>query len=298
MANFNREEGEAICDIPLSRRQVPNLVYWQHSKDGNFTVKSTYKVVRSLLMEDWAETSSRAAQDIWHGSARALQKCGTGQIDFVALLEYLIDQMEKTEWNRVLHCGKFLEPDWLNKQATELLEEFQQSQESLQADTVHGVARQVLQNAGTSWQLLPQSVYKLNYDVAVFANNTSFGFGVVIKNSRGEVMATMTAKGLALQCSKEAKLLACRKAMEFATDTGFTTLIVEGDSVNATRSIASTKDNQSALGHIVGNIQHLIGALEWISVSYTKRNENKVAHVLARYAQHVNSDLFWMEEVP
>ena len=41
-----------------------------------------------------------------------------------------------------------------------------------------------------------------------------------------------------------------------------------------------------------------MGALEWISVSCTKRNGNKVAHVLARYAQHVNFDLFWMKEVP
>ena len=67
-------------------------------------------------------------------------------------------------------------------------------------------------------------------------------------------MAAMTAKGLAVRCSEEAELLACRKAMEFATDVGFTVLIVEGDSVNATRSIVSTKDNQSALRHIVGDI--------------------------------------------
>ena len=59
MAQFNREEGEAICDIPLSRRQVSDSVYWQHNKDGIFTVKSAYKVVRALLKkEDWAESSS------------------------------------------------------------------------------------------------------------------------------------------------------------------------------------------------------------------------------------------------
>ncbi|XP_075645149.1 uncharacterized protein LOC142616160 [Castanea sativa] len=155
-----------------------------------------------------------------------------------------------------------------------------------------------MQNTKTVWQPPPQAVYKLNYDAAIFADNTSFGFGAVIRNSRGEVMAAMTAKGLAVQYSEEARLLACHKAMEFATDIGFTTLIVEGDSVNAMRSIASTKDNQSALGHIVGDIRHLMGALEWISVSCTKRNGNTVAHVLAGYAQHVNSDLFWMEEVP
>ena len=154
MANFNREEGGAICDIPLSRRQVPDSVYLKHSKDDIFTVKSAYKVARALLKkDDWVEPSlgsgvSRVwvaiwklripnkikvfgwrachdilptrrnlkkkrvlldescwfcatfqestihvlwecttAQDIWHGSVRALQKCGTGQPNFVALLE-------------------------------------------------------------------------------------------------------------------------------------------------------------------------------------------------------------------
>ena len=156
--------------------------------------------------------------------------------------------------NRMVHGGKFLEPSWLNKRAAELLKEFQRSQESLQADFMHSVTHQVLQNARTSWQLPPQSVYKLNYDAVVFTNNTSSGFSAMIRNSRGEVMAAMTAKGLAVQCSEEVELLACRKAVEFATDVGFTVLIVEGDSVNATRSIVSTKDNQSALRHIVGDI--------------------------------------------
>ena len=142
-----------------------------------------------------------------------------------------------------MHGGKFLEPSWLNKRAVELLEEFQWSQESLQVDAVHDVARQVLQNDGTSWQPPPQSVYKLNYDAAVFVDNTSSGFGAMIRNLRGEVMAAMTAKGSAVQCCEEAKLLACRKAMEFAIDAGFTTLIVEGDSINATRSITLAKDN-------------------------------------------------------
>ena len=56
-------------------------------------------------------------------------------------------------------------------------------------------------------------------------------------------MAVMTVKGPAVQCSEEAKLFACHKAMEFAIDTDFTELIVEGDNINATRSIVSAKDN-------------------------------------------------------
>ncbi|XP_023887573.2 uncharacterized protein LOC111999672 [Quercus suber] len=148
------------------------------------------------------------------------------------------------------------------------------------------------------WIPPPQAVYKLNYDVAVFENSASSEFGAVIRNTTGEVMAVMTVKGLAIQGSEVAELLACRKALEFAIDAGFTVLIVEGDNVKATRCIALGSDIQSAIGHVVSDIRHLLGAMEWASVSCTKRNGNRVAHVLARNAQNVNVDLFWMEEVP
>ena len=40
--------------------------------------------------------------------------------------------------NRVVYGGKLLESGWLNRRTTELLEEFQQSQVSLQADMAVG----------------------------------------------------------------------------------------------------------------------------------------------------------------
>ena len=141
-------------------------------------------------------------------------------------------------------------------------------------------------------------MYKLNYDAAVFEDFASSGFDAVIRNSTREVMVVMTVKGPAVQGSEVAELLSCRKALEFAIDAGFMVLIVKGDSVNATRCIALGSDIQSAIRHVVGDIRHLLGALEWASMSCTKRNGNRVAHVLARYAQNVNVDLFWMEEVP
>ena len=155
-----------------------------------------------------------------------------------------------------------------------------------------------MQSDGTRWIPLPQAVYKLNYDAAVFEDFASSGFGAVIRNSTGEVMAVMTVKGLTIRGSEVAELLACRKALEFAVDAGFLVLIVKGDSVTATRCIALGSNIQSVMGNVVGDIRHLLGALEWAFVSCTKRNGNRVAHVLARYAQNVNVDSYWMEEVP
>ena len=46
----------------------------------------------------------------------------------------------------------------------------------------------------------------------------------MIRNDKGEVMAAMVAKGPEVFCSEEAELLACRKAIEFVMDVGFSEL--------------------------------------------------------------------------
>ena len=41
----NREEAEAICRIPLSRRVVEDSVVWLHNKKGEYSVRSGYHLV-------------------------------------------------------------------------------------------------------------------------------------------------------------------------------------------------------------------------------------------------------------
>ena len=90
--------------------------------------------------------------------------------------------------NRVVHGGKFHDPGWLNDCAREFLEEHWTAQE--QMGTEH-----VMQPNRDTWQPPPQSVFKLNFDAAVFSSLNRFGFGVVIQNEKGEVMVAMAVKG-------------------------------------------------------------------------------------------------------
>ena len=48
----------------------------------------------------------------------------------------------------------------------------------------------------------------------------------------------MTAKGPSVSDSEEAEVLACRKALEFAVDSGFVELIMEGDNATVMQTIA------------------------------------------------------------
>ena len=107
----------------------------------------------------------------------------------------------------------------LCKRAVEYLEEYQTSQGNLRVDGV-------VQLVGDVWKPPPNLVFKLNFDAAVFVEAERTGFGAIIRNDKGEVMASISAGGPPVSSSEEAELLACRKAVEFATDAGFSELVI------------------------------------------------------------------------
>ena len=51
--------------------------------------------------------------------------------------------------------------------------------------------------------------YKVNVDAAVFAKINASGFGVVVRNERAEVMASLATKRPPIQDSEEVEVLAC-----------------------------------------------------------------------------------------
>ena len=67
MEMFYKEDAEAICRIPLSRRDVDDSILQLPNKKGLFTVKSAYKVARVLLQrENVAKSSGGCARKrIW-----------------------------------------------------------------------------------------------------------------------------------------------------------------------------------------------------------------------------------------
>ena len=71
-------------------------------------------------------------------------------------------------------------------------------------------------------------------------------------------MAAMSAIEPSVENSEEAKLMACRRSLEFAVDARFTSLIIEGDNANVIQAISSSLPNHSILGCVVDDICHLI----------------------------------------
>ena len=109
-----------------------------------------------------------------------------------------------------------------------------------------------MRNTGVHiWQPPSESIFKLNFDATIFSKLNNFGVGAIICNEKGEMVASMLAKGPPMGDSEEAETLVCRKTLEFAIDVGFSKLVIEGDNAYAMKSISSTGINLPRLGHII-----------------------------------------------
>ena len=242
------------------------------------------------------------AQDVWAGCIRSLQKSRIGHVDMLNLVEDMHGKLTNEElelfwvqswliWNQrntLMHGGVIQDPGRLNQRARDYLEEFRMAQVQL---GISGTCVLV-----EVWRPPTGLLYKVNFDAAVFTNSNSSGFGVVICNNLGEIMAAMSAKGPAIGDSEEAEVLARRRALEFAVDAGFAELEIEGDNVTVMRSLASSSTSQSRLGNIYEDIRVLAAGCWCLSFLWVKRSANRAAHLLAKHASLIEEDVCWMEE--
>ena len=71
---------------------------------------------------------------------------------------------------------------------------------------------------------------KINFDRANFSETNTSGIGVIVRDSAGNVLASMSQQ-LCQACSaKEIEIVAACKTLQFAFDIGIRVVVLEGDS--------------------------------------------------------------------
>ena len=111
-------------------------------------------------------------------------------------------------------------------------------------------------------------------------------------------MAAMSVKGPSVSSNEEAEALACRKAIEFSMEAGFSELIIEGDNTTVMKAVLGTLGGHSLLRHFYEDIHCCLRGLHSVSISCVRREGNKVVHILAQYARNISDELYWMEDSP
>ena len=264
----------ACCNILLTR--------------VNLTKKRIIKDNRCEACITEIETGVHA---LWNCGVAHLQKCCGGHDDMLQLMEDLITRLSTDElelflvqawiiWHQrnTLIRGKQVQASGvLNKRAEDYMEEYRRAQTRLSINST-------IQHP-CNWRPPPSSRFKLNFDAAIFKEDDAIGMGAIIRNEKGEVMASLSAKGLLVTYSEEAEILACCRVIEFDMECGFLELVVEGDNQSVMDALKLKKNLSSQVGHIFQDVLCLLKGLRWSQVQFTRRSANTAAHALARHAK-------------
>ena len=148
------------------------------------------------------------------------------------------------------------------------------------------------------WKPPPSGTFKINFDGANFPTDKKSGIGVVIRDSRGLVIASCSKVVHQMLGASEVEAMAATWALSFAADVGVNRAVLEGDSLDV---IAGLREDRMVLvpyGLLLEDTRFLSQQFDELRYSHTKREGNRLAHSLARYAVGIPDFLVWMEDVP
>ena len=126
---------------------------------------------------------------------------------------------------------------------------------------------------------------------------SSAGFGVVIRNHLGLVLASMTNMDTLPPSIDMAECMAAARVFRFASDCGFSSVILEGDSKIVFKALSCDNVFLSLFSNLVDEIKSLAKNLRIVTFSHTHTQSNSITHNLTKRTRHVSGLQLWMENV-
>jgi hypothetical protein len=181
----------------------------------------------------------------------------------------------------------------LRMRAQQLLSEFLAAQVSHSSTT-----GQPAPPIKVSWQPPQPGRYKANFDGAFFEESNEAGVGVIIRNHKGEVMASLCQR-IPFPHSVEAmEAYAARSAVQLSSELGLKEVDIEEDSLTIVNGLRNPEPCYSLYGHLINNTKLLAQDGLFVLYTHVKRNGNILAHSLAKRAKVSKPFEVWMESVP
>lgn len=138
-----------------------------------------------------------------------------------------------------------------------------------------------------SWKKPPAGIFKINTDVATADDGRQSSIGVIIKDCRGVTVAALCCVLPGSFTMEETEALAIEAGIILAKELDLHQIIIESNSLSVVNSIRS-KDSSGGFGHIVNGILSSLDEFSSWQIRHLKRDFNKVAHELARFARNDN----------
>ena len=148
------------------------------------------------------------------------------------------------------------------------------------------------------WAPPPLGQYKVNSDGAVFANQRKVGLGVMIRDNNGNVIAALSSPMVGPLGTLETEAKAMEVGMRFTLDLGIRDVVVECDALVVFNTVQGLATPSSSILFSVDSILQQACWFRSCCFSYTKREGNVPAHMLAQYSKSLVSYVAWVESCP
>ncbi|XP_021809999.1 uncharacterized protein LOC110753401 [Prunus avium] len=148
------------------------------------------------------------------------------------------------------------------------------------------------------WTAPLEGFSKINVDGFWRADDRIGGFGVVIRNEFGAVLATGAWKRDNLGCSDQTHVVALLAGMKLAADLGITHANFESGSKKTVLAVRKASSFDSPLGVLFADCGALLSHFHSATVAHVPKTCNRVASRLSHFALSVSQDCLWLLEPP
>lgn len=229
--------------------------------------------------------------DIWEASLRSFQKSDLDGPEFFHIAEALYEKcggedfclfsetamkvrLRKNAW---VHEGSFLHPDIIVWLAGGALEDFLLANRVVGLNNVERVDRKL------KWVRPVEGWTKVNVDAVLVKMAGRMGFGVIMRDDEGKVIAAKCISRSGLWESSAAEALVAYYGAIFCQERGVSQLILQGDAKQITDAIQANGRDASSFGQLVDDVLQCLHVFPKWQIRHVNHEANRAAHSLAKW---------------
>uniref|UniRef100_A0A2N9GXY5 CCHC-type domain-containing protein n=1 Tax=Fagus sylvatica TaxID=28930 RepID=A0A2N9GXY5_FAGSY len=126
----------------------------------------------------------------------------------------------------------------------------------------------------TKWTPPSSGQYKVNFDGAIFTESNEAGLGAIIRNHRGEAMASLCQRIPYPHSVEAVEASATRTAVNLILDLGLREVDIEGDSLKIITALKQNSPCYTLYGHLIMETKTLAQNLTSFQFMHVKRDGN------------------------
>ncbi|KAM6584020.1 hypothetical protein CsatB_011022 [Cannabis sativa] len=128
---------------------------------------------------------------------------------------------------------------------------------------------------------------KINVDAALFPNDNSYGYGLVVRDNTGKFLEAKTSHFSGSYPAEVIEALGIKEALSWIKGKNWENVVLESDSLLSVQAIRSNQKMSSTFGIVIEDCRLLFSSLNNVKIRFVKRSANRVAHAIARQSRFI-----------